>query len=156
MIDVNILNDYFYFFLFLVLHIIIYNDIFNALRRYTMFQTTLKILREKRGISQAKLAQDLGVAQSTVGMWENGKNKPEYDTLLNIAKYFNVSVDYLISENESSALPYDPDTAAAMEEAFDRPEMRALFSVSKNATREDIEKTIAIIKTLKGDDDFAE
>ena len=37
-----------------------------------------------------------------------------------------------------------------MSEAFSRPEMRALFSVSRNATREDIEKSIKIIEMFKG------
>lgn len=37
----------------------------------------LKELREKKGISQYKLASDLGVSQSTVGMWESGKNRPQ-------------------------------------------------------------------------------
>ena len=60
-----------------------------------MFQIKLKQLRENANLSQAKLAQKLHIAQSTVGMWESGKNKPEYNTLLKIAEIFNVSIDYL-------------------------------------------------------------
>lgn len=67
-----------------------------------MFQTILKQLRESHNLSQAKFAKELGVVQSTVGMWENGKNKPEYDTLIKIANYFSVSVDYLIGSNISN------------------------------------------------------
>lgn len=65
-----------------------------------MLQIKLKRLREERGISQAQLANDLGVRQSTVGMWESGKNRPQQSTLVMIANYFNVSVDYLINEDD--------------------------------------------------------
>ena len=71
-----------------------------------MLQIRLKELREKKGISQYKLASDLGVAQSTVGMWENGKNRPESATLSALADYFQVSVDYLLGR-ESAASPLD-------------------------------------------------
>lgn len=60
-----------------------------------MFQIVLKQLREEAKLSQAKLAEKLSVSQSTVGMWESGKNKPEYETLLKIADLFHVSIDYL-------------------------------------------------------------
>jgi len=62
-----------------------------------MFRIKLKELRENAKLSQAKFAKEIGVSQSTVGMWENGKNKPEYETLLNISKYFNVPLDYLVN-----------------------------------------------------------
>ncbi len=60
-----------------------------------MFRIRLKELRERNKISQAKLAKEIGVSQSTVGMWENGKNNPEYSTLLKISEYFCVPIDYL-------------------------------------------------------------
>lgn len=65
-----------------------------------MFQINLKKLREEKNISQAKLAAALGVRQSTVAMWENGKNKPEHNTLIKIADYFNVSTDQLLNRKE--------------------------------------------------------
>lgn len=61
-----------------------------------MFQIKLKELRENKRVSQAKLAQALGISQSTVGMWENGTNKPEYEKLIKLAEYFDVSIDYLL------------------------------------------------------------
>ena len=64
-----------------------------------MFQLNLKKLREEHKLSQAKLAKILGVAQSTVGMWESGKNKPEYNTLVKLAEIFNVSTDYIVGND---------------------------------------------------------
>lgn len=61
-----------------------------------MFQIKLKHLREEKQISQATLAKHLGVSQSTVAMWENGKNRPEHKYLLLLSEFFDVSVDDLI------------------------------------------------------------
>ena len=60
-----------------------------------MLRLRLKELRETKHISQAQLAKAVGVGQSTVGMWESGKSVPEYKTLLKLADYFQITVDYL-------------------------------------------------------------
>ncbi len=62
-----------------------------------MFKDELKKLREQREISQAKLANDLGFAPSTVGMWERGQREPDYETLEMLADYFNVNMEVLLS-----------------------------------------------------------
>ena len=64
-----------------------------------MFRLRLKGLREEAGVSQAQLAKAIGVSQSTVGMWESGRSVPEYKTLLRVADYFKVSVDYLSAKS---------------------------------------------------------
>lgn len=64
-----------------------------------MFQINLKKMREDKKLSQAKFAKEIGVSQSTVGMWESGKNKPEFSTLLKIADYFDVGVDVLTGKS---------------------------------------------------------
>ena len=69
-----------------------------------MFQLILKELRENRGISQKQLAEILNVRQSTVGMWENGKNKPEFSKILKLSEFFDVSVDYLLGRKEAPKL----------------------------------------------------
>lgn len=57
-----------------------------------MIAREIKRLRVERGISQKELGERLGVGQSTVAMWERGKNSPEYKTILRIAEIFSVSV----------------------------------------------------------------
>lgn len=69
-------------------------------------------LREKRGLSQSQLADELSVATSTVGMWETGKRALKDETIKILADYFNVSADYLLdinNEKDSSK----PQTIAA-------------------------------------------
>lgn len=56
----------------------------------------LKILREKFKISQAALAEAIGVSQQAINKYENTSTEPDIKTLVAIANYFNTSVDYLI------------------------------------------------------------
>ena len=64
------------------------------------FAIKLKELREIKNISQAKLAKDLNVSIGCVGMWESTKQTPPATKLIQIANYFDVSVDYLLGHNE--------------------------------------------------------
>mgnify|MGYP004508813511 FL=1 len=62
-----------------------------------MFSEQLKMLRNKKRLSQAKLADELGVSASTVAMWESGEREPKnYKTLELIADYFNVNMEVLL------------------------------------------------------------
>jgi len=56
----------------------------------------LKELREKKGISQLKLAMDLSMNQNSISRYENGVRQADYVTLIKLANYFDVSVDYLL------------------------------------------------------------
>ena len=51
-------------------------------------------------ISQAHLARAIGVGQSTVGMWESGKNYPEFKTLEKLSEYFGVSTDFFLGRDD--------------------------------------------------------
>lgn len=56
----------------------------------------LRELRKARGITMKELGDMLGVSESTISLYENGKREPSYELLLKIAEFFNVSVDYLL------------------------------------------------------------
>ena len=60
----------------------------------------LKDLRTSRGVSQVKLAMDLNVNQNSISRYESGLREPDYNTLIKIADYFNVSVDYLLERTD--------------------------------------------------------
>lgn len=65
-----------------------------------MFDKRLKELRQKRNITQWQLAEGLNLSPSSITMYENGRRLPDIPTIINIAKYFNVSVDYLIGNSD--------------------------------------------------------
>jgi transcriptional regulator with XRE-family HTH domain len=66
-----------------------------------LFDARLKELREHRGLTQKDLAQRLNLTQSTIAYYENGKKLPTVETLLSLAKFFNVSTDFLLGISNS-------------------------------------------------------
>ncbi|MBR5312203.1 MAG: helix-turn-helix domain-containing protein [Clostridia bacterium] len=62
----------------------------------------LKELRQKQGISQKDFAALIGIPANTYNQWENGKRQPDTETMLKLAEYFNVSVDYLLGRDDKT------------------------------------------------------
>lgn len=60
------------------------------------FGNTLKTLRLKENMTQAQLAQKLGLTKSVISAYETGLRLPSYDILIHIAQIYNVSTDYLL------------------------------------------------------------
>jgi transcriptional regulator with XRE-family HTH domain len=60
------------------------------------FGNRLKILRLKANMTQAELAQKLGLTKSVISAYEIGLRMPSYDILINIAKIYRVTTDYLL------------------------------------------------------------
>lgn len=61
----------------------------------------LKELRKEKNISQIKLAMDLEINQNSISRYETGLYEADYKTLIAIADYFDVSVDYLLGRTEN-------------------------------------------------------
>lgn len=65
----------------------------------------LKLIRNSRGISQQTLANAIGTTQQSVNMYENHKIEPDISTLIALADYFDVTVDYLIGRTDENNQP---------------------------------------------------
>ena len=63
-----------------------------------MIGDNVKYLRKRRGYSQATLARKLSVNQASVSLWESGKTNPDTATLLELAKLFDVPLDFFMSD----------------------------------------------------------
>lgn len=57
-------------------------------------------LRKNHALTQAQLAQALHVSSSAMGMYEQARRTPDLDTLVALSRFFNVSLDYLITGTE--------------------------------------------------------
>ena len=68
-------------------------------------------LRKKSNLSQEQLAEKLGVSRQAISKWESGKAVPESDTLISISKYFDVTLDYLMKEENSLSEAVTEDAA---------------------------------------------
>lgn len=62
----------------------------------------LKTLRIKSNMSQAELADRLGISRSAVSSYENGTRSPNHETLVKLATIFNVSTDYLLGRTNET------------------------------------------------------
>lgn len=61
----------------------------------------LKQLRKEHGITQLKLAMDLGMNQNSISRYETLEREADYSTLIALADYFNVSIDYLLERTDN-------------------------------------------------------
>ncbi len=71
------------------------------------FNENLRAARERKGLSQKELAENIGVAKSTYSLYESGNREPNVQTIKKIADLLNVSADELLG------LEDDPHTIAA-------------------------------------------
>ena len=62
----------------------------------------LKLLRQAKGISQQQLAHVLGLSQQSINKYENHNVEPDITTLIKMAQFFEISVDYLIGNSTDS------------------------------------------------------
>lgn len=76
----------------------------------------LKKLRAATELSQAKLATKLGIPQQTYDKWEQGRSQPDADMLIQLAAYFEVTIDYLLGYSNNmypeEKKPYIPPQPA--------------------------------------------
>ena len=59
-------------------------------------------LRKQHNLSQSKFSKIFNVAQNTISQWEQGKRDIDLSTLVRIAEYFDVTIDYLLCRSDST------------------------------------------------------
>ena len=62
----------------------------------TIFGTRLKELRTERRLTQAQISAELGIHSVTYLHYEKNQREPSLELLVTIAKYYDVSTDYLL------------------------------------------------------------
>lgn len=91
-------------------------------RERVVLMLKLRELRKRTGITMKDLGEAIGLAESTISHYETGKRQPDYETLLKLGEFFGVSVDYLLTGDESKKAP----TPEGEREIDDR-KMKAAF-----------------------------
>ena len=72
------------------------------------FSKNLKYLRKKKNIDQQVMAEDLGIAQSTLSCYENGLRTPDLDMVSKISNYLNITDDFITKDlTIESSKPFD-------------------------------------------------
>ena len=96
------------------------------------FPKNLKYIRTISKLDQKEMAEDLGVAQSTLSCWETGLRSPDLDMVAKISKYLNIYDDFITK-----------DLTNETENNFD--ELELLFDKNKNILTEDDKQYIKFI-----------
>lgn len=68
------------------------------------FSEKLKEARKNAGLSQEQLAEKLCVSRQAITKWETGRGLPDVDNLKAVSSLLNVSIDYLLGEENESSL----------------------------------------------------
>ena len=69
-----------------------------------MISDTIRTLRERAGYSQAELAKRLSVTRSSVNAWESGLSAPTAINIIELAKLFHVSADFILELEQTQQI----------------------------------------------------
>ena len=81
------------------------------------FHQNLKLLREKRGMTQEELAEQLGITRQSISKWELGINEPDLPTIRSLCRILDCSFDALLGEEKAAPTVEEPEEAKAVEAA---------------------------------------
>ena len=113
-------------------------------------------LCETKGITGYRLCKDVGITPSIITDLKMGRKEGlSAKNADKIASYFGISVGYLLGtdsdprQKEKPLVNGDEELTEYLEMLKTRPEVRMLFQLSKDATKEDVEKAVAIIEAIR-------
>nr|WP_164671143.1 helix-turn-helix transcriptional regulator [Virgibacillus doumboii] len=120
-----------------------------------MFGKRVKYLRNKRGISQERVADAIGISRARYAHYENNRVEPDLDLIRKIADYYDVTTDYLMGRTENTEFNKENDkTKIIYKIATEFPDADLMFNDLANMTAEQLEDVYDYIKfkqSKKGD-----
>lgn len=69
-----------------------------------MVSDRIRLLRERRGLTQSELAKQLGITRSSVNAWEQGISVPSTQYIVVLAAIFKISTDYLLGVESTASI----------------------------------------------------
>lgn len=115
----------------------------------------IRFWRNSLGYTQLQLAKKANISRSYLAGIESGAYNPSLETLDNIARALNMTSGELLgTQNDTNnkktpLVNEDAELSEYLEMLKNRPEIRMLFQVSKDATKEDVENAVKIIEALR-------
>ena len=111
----------------------------------------IEALLRERGISGSKLSADLGMSRSFMTELRKGRAKGvNAETAARIAEYLGVTTDYLLGKSEQPGpVNGDEELTEYLQELRERPDKRMLVSVTKNATKAQVEAIVRMIEEMQ-------
>jgi len=122
----------------------------NNLGNKQTMANNIRYYMDQKGVTSVEMCRVLNVPASTFSYWLNARTYPRIDKIEKMANYFGISKADLVEErSEKPLVNNDEELTEMLEELRDRSDLRMLFSLTKNATKEDIQKTIQIIQMFR-------
>lgn len=114
----------------------------------------IKKLCEARDIKISDLCKATGIRSGMMTDLKMGRSKSlSSASLSKIAGYFEISVDYLLGLETSDQIDEQKrELAELLEEIRRNPDLRTMFSLTKNATPEEVRQYIKVIKAIRGEE----
>ena len=106
----------------------------------------LKDLRNKIGLSQQELSDRIGIRRATYARYETNANQADYDTIIKLANFFNVTTDYILSGN--SHLQYKNFNQKLID-IFNDPEIQSAFNEIPGSTEDVKREILDILRYIK-------
>lgn len=117
-----------------------------------IFMSNLLALLDERDLSQAEVANAIGVSPQTFNTWCRGIALPRMGKIQKLADYFGVDKSYLIDKHDDGQQPdyyLDPEVAQKAQEIYEDPGLRILLDAKRDLSKDDLEAVINIVRALK-------
>ena len=103
----------------------------------------LRELRKEKNITMKKIGEIIGVSESAVSQYENGKRQPDHETLTKLADFFEVSIDYILGRTDDRYQKPGEENIKFDEFTY------AMYNESKELTEEDKQALLGMARLLK-------
>lgn len=112
----------------------------------------IKELREREGLTMKQASEALEIPYTTYVNYEKGYREMPNDVLVKVADHFNCSTDYILGRTDNEFINDDKELTEFLEHLRTRPQLKMIFSLTKNATLETVEKTVKVIEAMLGNE----
>ena len=111
-----------------------------------MFGNKLKFLRERNGLTQEQLANKFNLLKSSISMYENNIRLPNVEVIKDFANYFNVSIDYLLDNEEKNKIDDEIKEQEALKRALQKS---GFMENNEDLTNEELERVMKFVNANK-------
>ena len=140
------------------------------LELYEIIGSMLKAVRLNRNMTLEQVAENFGVTPKTIQRYESGERKISIDKLMELTTFYSVDYSHFMAaaekrlalkhpsivsqmSDDEEGYYFNDEVAEIAQQVYDRPELRMLFSASKNVSADDLQAVIALVERMKKEDD---
>lgn len=106
-------------------------------------------LRDQKGVTDYKVAQECGISRTMFTEWKKGKYTPKTDKLQKIADYFGVSLEYITTGESPTGYYYNDDAMQIAQEIYQNKDLHMLFDMTRDASAEELTDFAKMIEIMQ-------